>query len=170
MPVKKKKPKPLPILSPELPAQPKRTKILKGQLSTSDKAIETKKQHIKPCIDCPFARKALPRWLAGYSPGWWMRVAHGDGRMECHTRNEVGGKKAHQCAGAAIFRANVFKSPRDPAVMQLERDKTLVFANDREFRVHHEDPNPDANIYEDIPEDKLTDLLSDEDQEFLEKL
>lgn len=157
---KKKKAKPKGLLAG---ATPVRKLVKKGQLLTYHDAVEVKKQHTKPCADCPFARTAVPEWLAGKSPGWWMRVAHGDGIMECHTRNSSETKKAHQCAGAAIFRANVLKSPRDPSALALPRDTTLVFANDREFRVHHKDENPDARLYEDIPEDSRADGGFDDD-------
>lgn len=65
-------------------------------------------------------------------------VAHGDGRMECHTRKQSN-NEAHQCAGAAIFRRNVCKSVSGN--LELERDTTKVFAWDNEFASHHKGQN-----------------------------
>jgi len=60
-----------------------------------------------------------------------MRAAHGEDRLECHVL------KGAQCAGAAIYRANVAKRTRDPALLRLPRDAKKVFANYLEFMIHH---------------------------------
>ncbi len=58
-------------------------------------------------------------------------AAHGEHYIDCHcTTNQ-------QCAGAAIFRANVFKSCRDSRLLSLDADEVTVFANDAEFLAHH---------------------------------
>lgn len=94
------------------------------------KRIAVKRQHTSPCSDCPFARKALPGWLGGFTIASWISDAHGDNVMLCHTRNK-------QCAGAAIFRANVCKLPRSTEALRLPADRLKVFASDREFETHH---------------------------------
>jgi hypothetical protein len=44
-----------------------------------------------------------------------------------------------QCAGSAIFRANICKSPRNPEVARAdEADRVTVFGWDNEFIDHHE--------------------------------
>ena len=106
----------------------------KRQCLTANEAVEEKKQHVTPCSDCPFARTALPGWLALSPVGKWLLVAHGEGRMECHTRTIKG--EAAQCAGAAIFRANVFKWV-PPGLIKLPKNTTLVFGGDTEFASHH---------------------------------
>ena len=105
------------------------------QLLTSADAIEEKKQHISPCSDCPWARKSLPGWLGPHTTWEWLNIAHGDGRMECHTRTIMG--EPAQCAGASIFRANICKLTRGPN-LRLPADKVKVFAWDDEFATHHE--------------------------------
>jgi hypothetical protein len=58
-------------------------------------------------------------------------MVHGEAFIDCHcTTNQ-------QCAGAAIYRANVCKSPRDKTLLRLEPDKALVFASSQEFLKHH---------------------------------
>lgn len=59
-----------------------------------------------------------------------MQFAHSDQRIECHTL--IGA----QCAGSAIYRANICKMPRDPAVLRLPPDTKRVFAFE-EFAEHH---------------------------------
>lgn len=55
--------------------------------------------------------------------------------MECHTK--LIGNKGAQCAGAAIFRANVVKWVSEPN-LRLPKDIKTVFAWDDEFASHHE--------------------------------
>lgn len=102
------------------------------QLLTADQAITVKTQHRSPCSDCPFARKSLAGWLGRLSPQAWMQIIFGDGRVDCHTRVPM------QCAGSAIFRANICKVPRDQTVLQdLKVDTIRVFATPEEFISHH---------------------------------
>lgn len=107
------------------------------QLLTCHDATPTKRQHRVPCSDCPWARTALPGWLAQMSTEQWLRVVHGDGRMECHTRTNAADGTAWHCAGAAIFRANVCKVPRDDSLLRLPADRVRVFATNAEFSAHH---------------------------------
>lgn len=104
---------------------------MKRQLITGAEAIPVKKQHTSPCSDCPFARNSLPGWLGRMSPEQWMMAAHGETFAECHTRISM------QCAGMAIFRANVCKSPRSEAILRLPPNQIKVFANNAEFLTHH---------------------------------
>jgi hypothetical protein len=101
---------------------------------SSDEAVPTKQQHIKPCADCPFARAAIPGWLGGRKSvneqiDYWLVLAHGEAMERCHcTTNQ-------ECAGLAIFRANVCKIPK--FALRLESDTKVVFESDVEFRNHH---------------------------------
>lgn len=104
----------------------------RGQLITTEEARPAKQQHRSPCSDCPWARKSLAGWLGGSSREEWLGDAHGETRIECHTL--VGA----QCAGAAIYRANVCKSPRDASQLKLPADREVVFSNQREFWEHHD--------------------------------
>lgn len=104
---------------------------MKGQLKTYHDAVPTKVQHTRPCSDCPWARTALPGWLGNMTAEDWVQAGHSDGIIECHTTDK-------QCAGAAIYRANVCKAPRDPNALRLTPDVTRVFKSPQEFREHHE--------------------------------
>lgn len=113
-------------------------KLRKGQLKTYHDAALTLVQHEKPCVDCPFGRIAVAGWLAAMSPEECLMVIHGEGRMECHTM-QASKERPWQCAGAATFRANVCKVPRDRSLLVLPKNKKLVFATDREFLRHHKE-------------------------------
>jgi hypothetical protein len=56
---------------------------------------------------------------------------HSDAAIACHPTIETEGDwdtpNIQQCAGAAIYRANVHKSPRNPAVVVLPANLDLVF-------------------------------------------
>jgi hypothetical protein len=51
--------------------------------------------------------------------------------VDCHTVSN------QQCAGAAIYRANVCKEPRRQELLRLPADKVKVFAWPTEFWAHH---------------------------------
>lgn len=97
----------------------------------------------RPCNDCPWRRRAAPGWLGPYPPEGWLEIAHSDQPIACHRTIEQDGdwetERIRQCAGAAIFRQNVAKSPRpgDDAAHAFEPDKENVFATDAEFVEHH---------------------------------
>jgi hypothetical protein len=61
----------------------------------------------------------------------YVQMAHGEQQIDCHT------KVGPQCAGAAIYRANVLKMPRDNSVIQLPMDTDTVFKTPMEFIAHH---------------------------------
>jgi hypothetical protein len=114
------------------------------QLISSDEAVQRQEPHTKPCSDCPFARTALNGWLGGLPIDVWVQRAHGDASEPCHVIDN------QQCAGLAIYRANVAKKPRDPAALVLPADRAKVFATPMEFQAHHKklppldprDPDP----------------------------
>jgi hypothetical protein len=104
------------------------------QMLTHRDAKPRKRQHTAPCSDCPWARKALHGWLGGMSAQEWIQAAHGESRAECHTVSN------QQCAGMAIYRANVHKVVRDPSVLSLPANRVSVFASFTEFLNHHAKP------------------------------
>lgn len=106
------------------------------KLISSDEAHVAAKQPTSPCSDCPFRRDALPGWLGGGTVDEWVELAHGEGVSECHTLVGPGSEKYH-CAGLAIYRANVCKSPRDPLAFRLPVNREIVFSFG-EFKKHHE--------------------------------
>lgn len=99
-----------------------------------------------PCKECPWRRAAVPGHLGPYSAETWCRIAHGESAIACHltikdTDSEGHGDWEHpamrQCRGAAIFRENVLKSPRNPEVVTGPTDTQSVFATNDEFIEHH---------------------------------
>lgn len=106
---------------------------------SSAEAVPTDQQHTKPCSDCPWRRDSVQRWLGGLSPQDWLEYAHGEDKIDCHTL------RGPQCAGAAIYRSNVCKSPRNKSLLVLPPNKVAVFSNPREFEAHHQAPrDPNA--------------------------
>lgn len=101
-----------------------------GQLISSAEAVPAKAQHKTPCSDCPWARASLNGWLGGVSIEDWIAEAHADAPIECHVLAGA------ECAGAAIYRSNVCKTPRF-AKLRLPADRKVVFATPAEFREHH---------------------------------
>jgi hypothetical protein len=101
----------------------------------------------KPCARCPFLRKALPGYLGDDTPENFMATTMSDYPMPCHltinyTDSEwkekwENGEAGEQCAGAAIFFANMNKISRDSKRLRKAKDPMKVFANPIEFLAHH---------------------------------
>lgn len=104
---------------------------MKGKFITTGSRPPAKKQLTKPCSDCPWRVDAVPGWLGGSTPEEWALCVHSDARIQCHVHDNV------QCAGAAIHRANVVKSPRDALALRLPPDKEAVFATTKQFVEYH---------------------------------
>lgn len=103
-----------------------------------------KKSLKQPCAECPYRRKSLPGWLGADSPEGFMGTTMADHTMPCHMTVDYERKNwratlpdAEQCAGAAIFFANICKLSRDPDRMRLPADRENVFATPMEFVEHH---------------------------------
>jgi hypothetical protein len=101
------------------------------KLISSREAVEAKCQHKTPCSDCPWARDSLKGWLGTMTPEEWLAAAHSETSIECHTLLGA------QCAGSAIYRANVCKTPRYPEILQLPKDPDKVFTSPMQFHEHH---------------------------------
>lgn len=101
------------------------------QFISSEEAVRCDTQPTKPCSDCPFARTAIHGWLGSMTADEWIQAVHGEATIDCHAL--IG----PQCAGAAIYRANVCKITRDKNNLKLEADRKLVFASPKEFKEHH---------------------------------
>lgn len=100
----------------------------------------------KPCNDCPWRRASAPGWLGPMGPLDWLRAADSDLPIACHqTIVTEGDSKTgewdhpdiRQCQGAATFRANTFKEPRNAEVACGPSDRDSVFASKQEFYEHH---------------------------------
>ena len=102
-----------------------------------------------PCNECPWRREAEGGHLGPYSPLDWIKIAHSDSPIACHktvvVTNPLEGigdwdhPKIRQCRGAAIFRANVAKTPRNLDVITGPVDKESCFGTNEEFAAHHGD-------------------------------
>ena len=103
-------------------------------IPSTDQARVSSRQHRTPCHDCPFARKAISGWLGGNTPQQFIAMAQSDEIYHCHSFT---GPKRPQCAGLAIFRANICKEPRDPKALRLRPNIKLVFSWPLEFMKHH---------------------------------
>lgn len=101
-----------------------------------------------PCNECPWVRTATAGWLGPLEPELWIATAHSEEPIACHMTIKRTDGDGHgdwadpamrQCAGAAIFRLNVHKLPKNPteATYLAERDEALVFATNAEFIEHH---------------------------------
>ncbi len=81
----------------------------------------------KPCSDCPWRRNAAPGWLGPFTAEEWFALAHSDEVIACHLSLDRSDGEWIQCAGAAIYRSNVAKSPRHPEILTLPADLDTVF-------------------------------------------
>lgn len=104
----------------------------RGQFITTEEAREAAGQHKAPCSDCPWSRRSAAGWLGASTREEWLADAHGESQIDCHTLLGA------QCAGAAIYRANVCKRPRDASLLLLPADREKVFATKQEFWEHHD--------------------------------
>lgn len=102
----------------------------------------------RPCSDCPWRVNAVPGWLGPYDADEWLALAHSDEPIACHQTinedecNEDGEadweqRGLRQCRGAAIYRKNICKSPRDPQVAIGPVDREAVFSNPMQFKEFH---------------------------------
>lgn len=101
----------------------------------------------KPCNECPWRREAAAGWLGPHTAQEWCDIAHGEGPVACHKTIKVVNDEGvgewsdpaiKQCAGLAIFRANICKSPRNPDIVVYPADREAVFSWDNEFIDHHD--------------------------------
>jgi hypothetical protein len=95
-----------------------------------DEAPRAKVQHREPCHDCPMRRNALNGWLGGSTPEQYAQLCHSNAIVDCHAI------RGAQCAGVAIYRANVYKRC-DPPNLVLPADRDGVFETPMEFVEHH---------------------------------
>lgn len=99
----------------------------------------------KPCEECPFRRASYPRGLGligGSPPEVYVGQSMGPFLLPCHMTPDYEQDRRDpghaQCAGAAIYRANVGVSDRMPAqLIKAEPDATEVFGSHAEFLAHY---------------------------------
>ena len=96
----------------------------------------------KPCKSCPFSRKVTPGELGGSPASKFIGQVFGPFWLPCHCSPGYEGNRSNpkhsQCAGAAIFRANIGRAELlPPQLHKLPADAELVFASAAEFLAHH---------------------------------
>ena len=103
-----------------------------------------KARHRKsPCDECPFGRKAKVKTLGGSTVETYIGQLHGPFWLPCHTDPNYADKASDpeivsQCAGAAIFRANLGLSDKLPTMLNTcQKDAELSFTSLEDFVKHH---------------------------------
>jgi hypothetical protein len=89
-----------------------------------------------PCGECPWRRSSCAGWVGTIPPEEWVRAATSEARIDCHVV-ALAGQGSEECAGAAIYRANIGKRLRDPNALALPADRVAVFSWPDEFIAHH---------------------------------
>ena len=104
-----------------------------------------------PCAECPFRKDAAPGWLGGGEHGLaeeYLRLAHSDQNVACHMSPGHGTDdvtRMRACAGLALYRKNVCKTPRDPWAARAQEmvgdeHRGEVFQTPKEFMDRHDTP------------------------------
>lgn len=94
-----------------------------------------------PCAECPWRRASAPGWLGPFDAQEWVALVHSEDAVACHMTISKDGSwdgGVRQCAGAARYRKNVCKLPRDPQVACGPLDRETVFTSSAEFLQHHQ--------------------------------
>lgn len=97
----------------------------------------------QPCAECPFSKKCGEGALGGSHPTVYVGQIHGPFWLPCHRHcdfkdpNWKSDLSVQQCAGAAIFRANLGLSERMPPFLHKLPPSDLVFSTVEEFYKHH---------------------------------
>lgn len=101
-------------------------------------------QHHQPCHDCAFRRDGTPGNLGGSPVETYIGQTEAGFWLPCHGTYEPGvpakqqdPAKAPQCAGAAIYRANLGITAGGRLILRDPQDKAAVFASHAEFIAHH---------------------------------
>lgn len=97
------------------------------------------------CKACPFSRTVEPGALGGSSPETYLGQAAGPFVLPCHLHCDFEDPdwkaksiNTPQCAGAAIYRANIGVAWGLPdAIHHLAPNVEAVFATPEEFLAHH---------------------------------
>lgn len=104
-----------------------------------------------PCNECAFRRDSKPGIdaLGGAPAEVYVGQIHGPFRIPCHRHypkndsdqewrnNDSTMFEIPQCAGSAVFRANLGRNNTVPKDMRLDPDRATVFSSYAEFYAHH---------------------------------
>ncbi len=105
---------------------------------------EDSKRIKKPCKDCPYSKTVKPGALGGSNPDVYVGQGHGPFYLPCHkTCNfddpnwKTDFESPQQCAGAAIYRANIGRDKIMPAMLHKLPKDDSVFGSPEELLAHH---------------------------------
>jgi hypothetical protein len=109
-----------------------------------DKIPEKSKTLKKQCKDCPYSKTVVPGGLGGAKPEVYIGQGHGPFYLPCHKTcdfNDPNWKdnvtNPKQCAGAAIYRANIERADIMPkSLLKLPKNNS-VFESPEELYSHH---------------------------------
>ena len=129
------------------------------------------KNQVSPCAQCSFRRDTPPGNLGGSPPEVYIGQIEGPFMIPCHMLCNFDDPKwrekafkTGQCAGAAIFRANMGLPPGPVPINLLPPDHTTVFSDYAEFLAHHKGISEGAaglELLKTSPMDHLKRELSD---------
>lgn len=127
----------------------------------------TPKQHKRPCNDCAFRRGSVPGKLGGSPTSTYVGQSVGPFWVPCHLHtnyddpNWKSDLSKPQCAGMAVFRANLAVRPV-PGLLQAEQDFETVFSSHEEFVAHHDQisiQEAEGRLRQKTPVDHLRDEM-----------
>ena len=96
----------------------------------------------KPCHECAFRRDIKPGTLGGSPPETYVGQSEGPFYVPCHIcygddPNWKTNIDKPQCAGVAVYRANLGIPVGGDFLLKLPTDTENVFATHAEFLAHH---------------------------------
>ena len=108
----------------------------------NDLSDDTKKLK-SPCGACPYSKSVIPGATGGSDPEVYVSQGHGPFWLPCHKTCDFSDPswkenyQAQQCAGAAIYRANIERDSLMPAMMHKLPKNDKVFGSPGELYAHH---------------------------------
>lgn len=110
----------------------------------SEQLSEDTKKLKKPCKDCPYSRTVIPGALGGSDPEVYIGQGQGSFWLPCHKTCDFSDpnwktdyQSTQQCAGAAMYRANIGRDKTlSPQLLRLPPSE-LAFGSPEELYAHH---------------------------------
>lgn len=107
-----------------------------------DLSDDTKKLQ-QPCNACPYIKTVIPGATGGSDPEVYIGQGHGPFWLPCHKNcdfsnpNWKDNYQVQQCAGAAIYRANIDRSDLMPGSLHKLPKNAKVFGSPEELYAYH---------------------------------
>lgn len=112
-------------------------------MSIIKKLDDSTKKLKKPCADCPYSKTVTPGVLGGSDASVYVGQGHGPFWLPCHKTcdftdpNWKDNHTVQQCAGAAIYRANIDRAKLMPGSLHTLDKSDTVFQSPEELYAHH---------------------------------